>query len=183
MQSLRLNVRGREPYGIIAPGDEYLQTRERVMGELRKIRNGSGGQIITDAYARDDIFSGPFMDDAPDIVVQCASGYQLQNGVRGPLIQSALHGTWPRSGAHAPEGMALFWGSGVKKAIEFHAHITDIAPTVLEAFGAEAPDLDGRPLRELFSANGDQSPHAGPYGYSREQEALVTERLRMLGYL
>lgn len=182
-QSLMLNRRGREPWGIVSPEREWERIREEVITGLKSLKHPETGQsIVAQVYRPEEIYHGPYVSHAPDIIVQCAPGYQLQHGFNAPVIQSAQRSPGSRSGIHAPEGMALLWGAGIKSAVPFHARIADIAPTVLHAFGLSVPDMDGRVLDELFDspalvAAGSSSP------YSPEQERKITERLQRLGYL
>jgi predicted AlkP superfamily phosphohydrolase/phosphomutase len=182
-QSLMLNRRGREPWGIVSPGGEYERIREEVIAGLKSLQHPETSQaVVSHVYRPEEIYHGPFVSRAPDIIVQCAPGFQLQHGFDAPVIQSAQRSPGSRSGIHAPEGMALGWGAGVKSSASFHAHIADVAPTVLHAFGLSVPDLDGRVLEELFDSPalvtaGSSKP------YSPEQEKKITERLERLGYL
>jgi len=77
------------------------------------------------------------------------------------------------NGTHRPDGVLLAVGEG---AAALHAHprprLEDIAPTMLDALGvAPDPALDG------ISLSGP------PRGYDPEEEQLVADRLRRLGYL
>jgi hypothetical protein len=77
------------------------------------------------------------------------------------------------NGTHRPEGILLAVGEGAGAlCVGSGARLEDVAPTLLTALGvAPDPELDGIPL-------------AGPpRAYGPEEEALVAERLRRLGYL
>jgi predicted AlkP superfamily phosphohydrolase/phosphomutase len=182
-QSLMVNLKGREPWGIVS-GSEYERICADVIARLKTLRHEVTGQpILTEVHHREEAYDGPFVSRAPDIIAQCASGYQLQHGVDAPIIQPVQQGVESRSGIHAPEGMALLRGPGIRANSRFHAHIADVAPTILHTFGLSAPDMDGRMLDEVFAepalcavAGEGSSP------YSPEQERKITERLRRLGY-
>jgi hypothetical protein len=79
------------------------------------------------------------------------------------------------NGTHRPDGVLLAVGEG-EGAAALHAHprprLEDVAPTLLSALGvAPDPALDG------ISLSGP------PRGYDPEEERLVADRLRRLGYL
>ena len=71
----------------------------------------------------------------------------------------------------------------------------DVAPTVLYALGVPVPtDMDGKVLVEAFSADHlrdepvvredvQAKPVAKARSLSEEEEQIVTERLKALGYL
>jgi predicted AlkP superfamily phosphohydrolase/phosphomutase len=186
-QSLMVNLRGREPFGVVSPGREYHQICEQVMAGLKTLQHAETKQsIVAEVYHREEIYHGTFVDRAPDIIAQCAPPFQLQHGFNSPLIQTAS-GVAPRSGTHAAQGMALLWGGKIKPKIGLEAHIADIAPTVLHAFGLPVPDMDGRILHEAFDSSCELNLVASlaesDSSYSPEQERKITERLRRLGYL
>ena len=58
------------------------------------------------------------------------------------------------SGIHynaAPPGLLVLWGAGVRHGATLsHAHIYDVAPTVLALLGLDLDDGDGRPLTEAL---------------------------------
>jgi len=76
------------------------------------------------------------------------------------------------------------------------ASIADIAPTVLYAMGLAVPlSMDGHPLQAAFTDEFakrhplcyEKEPMAGaslsPSGYTPDEEELVRQRLRDLGYI
>jgi len=65
--------------------------------------------------------------------------------------------------------------------------LLDITPTVLSALGVPGPEMEGRPLFAPGMGTGGAPPadggDGGAHPYSPEEEALLEERLRSLGYL
>jgi predicted AlkP superfamily phosphohydrolase/phosphomutase len=143
------NLRGRESKGIVAPGAEYTQLADELAARLLTMKDPANGvQIVRSVYKRDDVYSGPFIDNASDLQVGFEDGYRVS-------WQTALGGTPPGivypnmkkwSGDHGAykttEGILI-----TNRKIQGETRIIDIAPTVLKYFGVAIPkDIDGRPL-------------------------------------
>ena len=181
-----INLRGREAEGCVSPAD-YERVRGEVMDALLDWKKPGGGAVVARARRREEVYAGPCVERAPDLVVELAldAGYGLSlvptpwdsdfsGSLRG-LEPFELAGGRGRgmNGTHRPDGLLLAVGEG---AAALHAHprprLEDVAPTLLSALGvAPDPALDG------ISLSGP------PRGYDSEEEALVANRLRRLGYL
>ena len=63
-----LNVRGREPAGIVAPGAEYEALREEIKARLLALREPQTGErVVAEVWKREEIYSGPYVDWSPDL--------------------------------------------------------------------------------------------------------------------
>jgi predicted AlkP superfamily phosphohydrolase/phosphomutase len=200
-----VNLKGREPNGIVAPGDEYEQVRDAILEGLRSLRHPETGQpLLTMAGRREELFEGPHIDDAPDVV------YTLEDGactvdlrLEGPLFERA---TWRAgTGMHRFDGILIACGPNIQRGKRLpEAEIIDVAPTVLELFRIPIPsDMEGRVVHGLLTQaarraaaesekEGKQpSPDEDRPGpgrpddspYSEEEARQVEERLEGLGYL
>jgi predicted AlkP superfamily phosphohydrolase/phosphomutase len=76
LNSLYLNVAGREKHGIIAPTQRGALAREIAtrLGEWRD--PASGAAVVTQPLVREDAYSGPELERAPDVLVGYARGYR-----------------------------------------------------------------------------------------------------------
>ena len=76
LNSLYLNVRGRERHGVVESRDRQSLARE-VAAALAAWRDPSSGEpVVTQAVLREDVYHGPHVAQAPDIVVGYARGYR-----------------------------------------------------------------------------------------------------------
>lgn len=147
-----INVRGREGQGIVAPGEEYRQVVDKLAARLTTFKDPSNGaSIISGVYKRDDIYTGEYVKDAPDLQVGMTEGYRVswQTTLGGSPAGLIYPNTRKWSGDHcgfdykSTPGMVI---SSRAFSVD-DARIVDIAPTVLKHFGVAIPkDLDGRPL-------------------------------------
>ncbi|MET0657048.1 MAG: alkaline phosphatase family protein [Steroidobacteraceae bacterium] len=76
LNSLYLNVRGREKYGIVPVGERASLART-LARELAEWKDEKTGEPIVSAPAlREDVYHGPHLREAPDIIVGYARGYR-----------------------------------------------------------------------------------------------------------
>jgi predicted AlkP superfamily phosphohydrolase/phosphomutase len=199
-----LNVRGREPLGTVDPGGEYEHLRGEILARLVEWRNPVTGEaVVARASRREQVYHGPAVKDAPDIVLEPAldQGYAytfLSSRGRpgqpfGRLAPTERLGAKGGSmnGSHRPEGILILAGPSVQHGVRLtEAQITDVAPTLLHLLGLPLPaNLDGRVLAEALVPGSEAllGPEAAGTAqvadpYSAEQAAVVRQRLRGLGY-
>jgi predicted AlkP superfamily phosphohydrolase/phosphomutase len=149
---IRINLKGREPLGVVEPGSEYNDICSRICEVLKTLVNlQTGNPIVREVYHSDKIFPGPQRSRLPDLIVAWRN-----EPVRGEVFSRELGrigGKSPdlRSGNHKPQGFALFYGAGAQKQRIAEASIVDIAPTILKYFGLNAPsNFDGKALVGVF---------------------------------
>ncbi|HZW55680.1 MAG TPA: alkaline phosphatase family protein [Nitrososphaerales archaeon] len=199
---LRINLKGREPYGIVEQSD-YEKIREQVARQLAGIKDpDNGNYVFKYALPREQVLSGPHIEQAPDILCLPNTGYLPTESLTSfdPLAFAASHKSlfsrstlW--SGTHTEKGVVAISGRGISKSKIIDANLDDIAPTILYAMGMPIPrDVDGRVMTEAFTpefrnANPIQweSEEAvieqAPRTLSEEEESKIEERLKALGYL
>ncbi len=179
--SVRVNLQGREPHGQVAPGD-YDRFCNDLCARLE------AWEPVRKAWPRKALFHGPYMDHAPDIVLELAleEGYShscLRSRGGEPfrrLTRDEYYGGKERgmAGNHRPEGILLL----SKPTDSGAARIEDVAPTVLAELGVAGPSMDGTSLLAPAEELDADEPSRAPEGYSPEQEQVVERRLRDLGY-
>lgn len=188
-----LNVRGREPLGIVEPGEEYTRTRQRIIDALMQLRDPDTGDAVVDrVHLREDLYDGPEAAAAPDLVVDWRNmeywAFDVITGGRkiiGPNLDT-------RSGGHRQNGIFIAHGPDIAPGATIGgARIVDVAPTALQLLGLPVPaHMDGRVLAEAFReapriVERESAPavDAEEAVYSEEDEEAVKERLRQLGYM
>lgn len=118
--------------------------------ELKKMRDPkTRDHIFKAVYSKHEIFSGPFIDAAPDLVLLPNEGYTIHGGFKGNEIFQT--GQWVAT--HQQDGLFLLYGKAVKKNRNGNAiaSIFDLTPTILALFRLPVPkDMDGRVLSEFI---------------------------------
>ena len=150
LNGIYLNMKGREREGIVAPGAES----EALKAELREKLNGlidpaSGKTSITGMFDCDGIYAGPYVDNAPDLIVGYGAGFRASwDSVMGKVTGAIFEdNTKAWSGDHCvdPRLVPGVLFSNRKINVEKPA-IVDVAPTMLQLFGLKLPGyFDGKP--------------------------------------
>src|SRR6185436_5303195 len=66
-----INVRGREPQGIVEPGEPYQELRDRIIRELGSWKDPeTGDPVVLRVHKCEELYSGPYVDRFPDLVVE-----------------------------------------------------------------------------------------------------------------
>jgi len=146
------NLRGRESQGIVSPGVEAASLAEELSGKLLTLQDPDDATpIIRAVYKRDDIYTGPYLQNAAELQVGMHDGYrvswQTTLGGSPPGIVYKNDRKW--SADHGGYDFAITSGVLVTgRPINTPSpRIIDIAPTVLRYFGLSIPsDVDGKPL-------------------------------------
>ncbi|MGE0813582.1 MAG: alkaline phosphatase family protein [Vicinamibacterales bacterium] len=150
---IRINLRGREPHGVVAPGAEYRAICEELRERLRTLVNpATGAPAVAHVWIRDDIFAGPRREELPDVIVQWADDAPITALAAPDLGRVEGVNPDPRTGTHSTRGFLLASGSGVPAGLRGRAHLADIAPTVLRLAGVRGPAVAGSGLPALAAA-------------------------------
>jgi predicted AlkP superfamily phosphohydrolase/phosphomutase len=192
-----INVRGREPLGVVEPGTEYERLRDCITEEFLKLRDPRTGESIGErAYRREEIYQGPCLESMPDLLLMIKDFVyttRQKHGAKGDSLIDVPPDTL--SGHHRPNGVFIAHGPNVRAGLTAQgARIIDVAPTVLQLMGNPVPDdMDGRVLIEMFvpeflEANPIKYCKGWDYtreeeGFSEEERAEIEKRLEALGYL
>jgi predicted AlkP superfamily phosphohydrolase/phosphomutase len=165
-EGISVNLAGREPYGIVQRGD-YGRVRDEIAEALLEFTDpDTGSRPIGRVLHKEEVLSGPYLDRAPDLLLQPAPLYSLAHARR--IVEEA---DW-LSGDHRPEGVYAQAGPGIERGHGSEIALADFASHIVETVGLE-------PDREWSRA-----PALEPVGVlSEEDERAVEERLRGLGYL
>jgi len=150
-----VNLRGREPAGIVAPGAEYESVRNDVVARLAELRDpDTGALVVRRTYRREEIYDGPMLERAPDLLVDWTDMAYLptESPAAGDLVVAARRRDdedFESTGDHRPDGVVFAMGPGFEPGRRLEAvSVFDLMPTWLEAFGLPVPaGLRGSPLR------------------------------------
>ena len=139
---LRVNLRGREPHGIVAPGAEYDALLSKLEQDLHALRDAETGAPVIDRTVRTrDAFGDDIHPALPDLAVFWAEHDRPLRHLRHPraeLMQSphAFH----RGSHHTTEGLLVAAGAGVRPAGRLPAvSPLALAPTMLVLLDVDPP--------------------------------------------
>ncbi len=191
---ITINVKGRNPHGIVEPGKEYEEVREQIMEGLRTLKDPETGQLLaSEVHKREDVYSGPFLEMAPDVLYVLAEGRHIVSTQHADhFIEDSERDT----GSHRIEGMFIACGKEIVAGSEINdARIIDVMPTILYDLGLAIPDdVDGRIMTKIFKDDfleGNGAKYTKPEFVdkgtedvlSAEEKGEMEERLKSLGYM
>lgn len=181
-----------------APAGERDALCGRIAAGLEALPDPRTGlPVIESVRRREELYHGPLVETAPDLVVTCAPGYQIYAPheflINGQVPKQELFLEHPWSGRHEPLGVFVLSGPGVGGGDAGQCEMADVTPTLLALLGIVPPrGLDGR---VLSAAPRPEAPAAGPgpglpagalspgAPLAPEDEEAMKARLKSLGYL
>jgi predicted AlkP superfamily phosphohydrolase/phosphomutase len=146
---LFLNVKGREPDGVIYPAD-YERVRDELMERIGRITDPEGNNIGSVAYKPDAIYR-QVNNIAPDLIVYFGNLNWRSVGSLGfNRIHTSENDTGPDDANHAQQGLYIYYDPrGKGRARGPRRNIMDMAPTILELMGLPIPaDMQGQSFAE-----------------------------------
>jgi predicted AlkP superfamily phosphohydrolase/phosphomutase len=191
----RINLEGREASGAVGT-EEYETFREELIGKLRALKDpGTGREVMSNVWKREEIYHGPYIDDAPDIIFEMIDNYTTMRMTSARPFENVKN----LSGFHKMNGIFIAYGPDIAKgrSIE-NASVMDVSPTILHTFGLSIPkNVDGRVLTEIFRDASDISKQGIKFTkieemnkeksqvvkISKEDEEKIKQKLEDLGYI
>jgi predicted AlkP superfamily phosphohydrolase/phosphomutase len=148
---IRLNLKGREPNGAVAPGAEADELMQELVEELLLLEQPESGERIVAEITRADSLGTDLSPDIPDLLVNFREDIGLIESCCSPrvgLVEEAFPVPAHRRSSHRL-GPSRLWvrGPGIAPGFDSSGNVLDIAPTVLSLLGVRTPAwMDGRPL-------------------------------------
>jgi predicted AlkP superfamily phosphohydrolase/phosphomutase len=146
-----LNVRGREPQGLIPP-ERYEATRDRLVAELEALGDPEGRPIGTRVLKPESLYRTVRGVAPPDLFVYFGDLRWRSVGTIGSgAIHTFENDTGPDDANHAPDGLLIVTGPGIApRGPVAGMQLMDLTPTVLRLFGLNVPgDLQGRVIEAV----------------------------------
>ncbi len=143
-----MNVAGREPQGIIAP-ERYEAEREELSAALKSIPDDQGRPMQTVVHKPQELYSGPYVDDAPDLLVYFDDLYwRAGQDLGNETIHSFETEIGPDDGVHDYHGIYVSVAPGrTETGRREGLQLMDVAPTVLELLDVPIPaEMEGNKI-------------------------------------
>lgn len=197
---LWLNLKGREPQGTVERSDQPELAAELSAALLELKDPRTGAPVFAAVHRRDDIYSGPSLDLAPDLMLDSwSAGYRVAPGreptdevVIPPAALTGVVESW--SSDHRPLGILAASGPRIRPGRADELALYDVCPTALALLEAAVPEgLDGRAATEMLDPAwlaAHPVSSAEPAGerraegeYSDAEADAVAAHLKDLGYI
>ena len=159
---IRLNLAGREPLGVLSPGEAESFVAGLTDDLLAIIDERTGRPLIRSVKRTRDLYSGPGVPELPDLLLDwddamATGNSNLASGVGATVrVRSQNLGMvectndYTRTGDHRTDGFFIAAGPGVQPGrLERVVSVMDFAPTIAKLLGVDLPDVDGSALHEV----------------------------------
>jgi predicted AlkP superfamily phosphohydrolase/phosphomutase len=151
INGLYVNQRGRERWGIVAPGREREELlRELVEGLEATVDSVGGGRPVRYAYRADVVYSGAWRDRGPDIILGYERGWRGSNeSALGEVpAEIFVDNLMKWSGDHCMAADVVPGTVIAERPFDLpDPTLADLAPTLLGLFGLPpGPEMTGRNL-------------------------------------
>lgn len=183
------------PWGItVSTGDDRVS--DDIINQLRALQDDRGEPVIQDAWRREKVFTGPYLDQVPDIVFLTTERYravpQLSRSLFTKRSSRRKIGEHPVTGEHNAmrDGIIVLNGSDFVSVDDVSVDITEIAPTLVHLLKSAVPEsmdstvrtdllLTNRPVKHVKS---DMSRREETTRSNTDKHD-IKQRLQNLGYL
>lgn len=203
--NIMINLKGRQPRGIVQQGTEYEDVRNEIITNLSDLADPETGEVVVERiYRREELYHGNYVQDAPDILIQWKDyAYTAQKDF-GEGIKSVFQtrdkfefSEIEHNGSHRLDGVIMMSGKPIEAGAELEgSEIIDLAPTILYLMGLQIPvEMDGKVLTSAL-IKGYTETHSIVQGktihedtgeavttYTHEEAEKIERRLKDLGYL
>ncbi len=138
---LYVNVRGREPAGLV-DAEDVPRIQDELISALGAIVFPETGEpVIEKVYRRDELYRGDQLQHAPDLVAVPVRGFDLKDGFNKPSVWT----TSAINGMHTYDDAFLLTSFPVTE--RRRPWVADVMPTILDKLGVAPPEpIDGRSL-------------------------------------
>ena len=150
LSGIYLNQKGREKNGIVEPADAG-RLRKEIADKLTGMKDPETGAIaVLRAYDSYQALSGPYVENAPDVLVGYNQGFRMDwdgtLGVVNSRVFSENLKNWSGDHCMDPSCVPGVLFTNLKFGRE-DPWIGDLAPTILRLFDLQVPGyMDGQPL-------------------------------------
>jgi predicted AlkP superfamily phosphohydrolase/phosphomutase len=147
---VRLNLVGREPDGVVEPGEEREQMLHDLEVALRELVDVDTGETLVLDVERTEHQVGPYAGDLPDLLVHWRPGPAPVRAARSDRVGELVAGDPDRTGHHHAHGFFVVRGPGMRADhVAADARIVDLTATVGALLGVDLGDIDGEPIAEV----------------------------------
>jgi len=142
LSGIYINKKGREAGGIVS-SKEFKETKREVKEKLKGMADPETGEVaITSVYDAEEIMDGPYVGNAPDLIIGYNVGYRASwDGAVGKSSGTVVEDnvkSW--SGDHCIDYRLVPGVLFCNRKVEAEKPgLIDIGPSILEMFGVKVP--------------------------------------------
>lgn len=178
---------------LVRTDAEVERLKDELVERLESLTDpATGRRVLRKVYRREELYHGPYVDRAPDLIALDEDSYHNRAGLQQTEVFAP---SWRWKGNNRHHGLFILSGPETRPGVTLEGvRIVDLAPTVLRLFDVAVPgDMDGHALNDAFVPTSVVVSQPGTTQESIEvkrdtlededYEEVIAERLRGLGYL
>jgi predicted AlkP superfamily phosphohydrolase/phosphomutase len=170
-----INDQERFKDGIVCVED-YKNIRQQIIEQLREMKeNSKGSPVISDVWKKEEIYHGPSLHMAPDIL------FKTNHHFVSPSLEGKVFTDWERNGHHR-NGIFMAYGPDITGGQEIkEAKIYDLAPTILHMMNIPVPaDVDGKVLTEILKPDSEPANRKVQYSTTDTEQDRIRDKVKKL---
>ena len=149
---IRINLKGRDPYGVVNEGRDYEETCQELTAALDQLINPlTGRAAVRQVIHTRKTLPGERQDYLPDLIVVWSNEAPIAEVCSSAVGTVKVPSPDMRTGTHQAPGFVIAHGPQVPKGgVLSGADVLDFAPTILAHFCIDPPpQMEGRPWQEV----------------------------------
>lgn len=150
---------------------KYENFKNKLKKELENLESPiSKRKIIRKVFKKEEIYSGKYLKQAPDLVIDQAPHTHITGDIgKNKIFEKPSK--W--KGENKKTGLFAAIGPDIKKGKNKNISILDLAPTILHTYGIPIPKtMDGKVLIEIFKEESEPSKRKIKYEKPSEKENI-----------
>lgn len=164
---IRLNLAGREPFGILHPREADAFCAALAAQLLDIVDDRTGKPLVARVHRTAELYAGEHQGALPDLLVEWRDDDPLGSSALGPAGSGRVRARskalgvvegvndYARTGEHRRDGWLVAAGHGIVPGrIDRPVSVLDLAPTAAAMLNVPLPDVDGRIIPELAGDGG-----------------------------
>ena len=156
--AIYINVKNRNPAGIVNKGHEYELLKKEIINSLLNLKDDIGKDVKVTVFDVKEIYSGDKIELLPDIIFTINDwSCMIVKDFNANFLYKDTTYSFRHTGSHRLNGIFLAYGPDVKENFEIkNLKMFDIAPTILYMFNMSIPrDMDGKVIKSIFKENSE----------------------------
>lgn len=151
---IRINLKGREPEGIVDPGNEYYELLNQIIDDFKLLKDPATGEgVVKSVEKAHELFGSDCHVALPDLIVEWkAHEHFLRELVHPKARINQEKPVFYRGSDHTREGLFVACGPDIRPTGELSSvNILDAVPTFLRLLGMKSTrKLVGRALEQIL---------------------------------
>jgi predicted AlkP superfamily phosphohydrolase/phosphomutase len=183
---------GQGPVYILSDQNQskFETVRNEIIQKLEMLETPRGKPVANSVHKGEEVYSGKYMSEAPDIMIDQSNGIHINGNIGGEeIFRPGGQGNWRAENKRS--GMFVAAGPKFSDNNIGTISILDLAPTILHMYNMDIPDsLDGKVKKEAYLEGSDPDRRQITHTNTQIDEANhpvsdddLEQKLEDLGYL